>query len=491
MRSICSAAGRRSGCRCWTPSASSCGAAKASASWAGTDRGKSTLLKIVSGIYQADAGRVDVRAAVTPILELGVGWNPDLDAIDNIELLGTVMGLTLRELRARDRVRSSSSPSSRNLPISSCGTTRAAWRRGWPTRWRSARCGTSSSSTRSSPSAMRDSRSAARPATGSCTRPDTRCCSSATSRARLPPFCDRALLLDGGRIVLDGPAQAVADRYLSTLLDRRTAAGGRDRSRYDDSAHLGPDAVLQSRRVHRRGDRERPRPDVPGLRDRRRRRRVDRSRDGGEAVVADRSSDSGCCGPRIRVCRRRATMPRGMRPARCSARSMRTTGWHRPGSRKRSACSTSSQRSRSCRTGSRRSATSGGRGRLNDAICRRCSPATPSTARRSSAARRSKRSAGTTSRCARAARTGTSGSGSSRADSPGAIVPEVLFYYRRRADSMSRVMLDESAYRRPLDVLVDEARAVVPRAHDRRHRGEGTRGPAPRPRESRPWSTIV
>ncbi len=36
----------------------------------------------------------------------------------------------------------------------------------------------------------------------------------------------------------------------------------------------------------------------------------------------------------------------------------------------------------------------------------------------------------------------------------GAIVPEVLFYYRRRADSMSRLMLDESAYRRPLDVLV-------------------------------------
>src|SRR5437870_2112693 len=62
--------------------------------------GKSTLLKILAGIYQADSGVVDVRAAVTPILELGVGWNPDLNAIDNIELLGTVMGLSLRELRA-------------------------------------------------------------------------------------------------------------------------------------------------------------------------------------------------------------------------------------------------------------------------------------------------------------------------------------------------------------------------------------------------------
>lgn len=67
--------------------------------------GKSTLLKILSGIYAPDRGSVTVRAAVTPILELGVGWNPDLDAIDNIELLGTVMGLTLRELRAaRDEI---------------------------------------------------------------------------------------------------------------------------------------------------------------------------------------------------------------------------------------------------------------------------------------------------------------------------------------------------------------------------------------------------
>lgn len=61
--------------------------------------GKSTLLKIISGIYPPDGGRVVRRAPVTPILELGVGWNPDLDAIDNIYLLGCVMGLSLGELR--------------------------------------------------------------------------------------------------------------------------------------------------------------------------------------------------------------------------------------------------------------------------------------------------------------------------------------------------------------------------------------------------------
>jgi ABC-type polysaccharide/polyol phosphate transport system ATPase subunit len=62
--------------------------------------GKSTLMKIVSGIYTADSGHVSARAPITPILELGIGWNPDLDAIDNIDLLGTIMGLSLQELRS-------------------------------------------------------------------------------------------------------------------------------------------------------------------------------------------------------------------------------------------------------------------------------------------------------------------------------------------------------------------------------------------------------
>jgi ABC-type polysaccharide/polyol phosphate transport system ATPase subunit len=59
--------------------------------------GKSTLLKVLCGIYLPDRGRVVVGAPLTPILELGVGWNPNLDAIDNIMLLGTVMGMTLAE----------------------------------------------------------------------------------------------------------------------------------------------------------------------------------------------------------------------------------------------------------------------------------------------------------------------------------------------------------------------------------------------------------
>jgi ABC-type polysaccharide/polyol phosphate transport system ATPase subunit len=61
--------------------------------------GKSTLLKILCGIYRADSGSLQVSAPITPILELGLGWNPELDGIDNVLLIGTAMGLRLREAR--------------------------------------------------------------------------------------------------------------------------------------------------------------------------------------------------------------------------------------------------------------------------------------------------------------------------------------------------------------------------------------------------------
>jgi ABC-type polysaccharide/polyol phosphate transport system ATPase subunit len=61
--------------------------------------GKSTLLKIMCGVFLPDQGRVTTRAAITPILELGVGWNPELDAVDNVLLIGSVMGLSLQQIR--------------------------------------------------------------------------------------------------------------------------------------------------------------------------------------------------------------------------------------------------------------------------------------------------------------------------------------------------------------------------------------------------------
>ena len=63
--------------------------------------GKSTLLKIVSGIYVADEGEVKVNGSLVPFLELGVGFNPDLTARENVYLNGTILGLTQKEIDAQ------------------------------------------------------------------------------------------------------------------------------------------------------------------------------------------------------------------------------------------------------------------------------------------------------------------------------------------------------------------------------------------------------
>jgi ABC-2 type transport system ATP-binding protein len=62
--------------------------------------GKSTLRKVLCGVFQPDAGSVALRAPVMPILQLGIGWNVELDAVDNILVLATVMGIPLREAKA-------------------------------------------------------------------------------------------------------------------------------------------------------------------------------------------------------------------------------------------------------------------------------------------------------------------------------------------------------------------------------------------------------
>jgi ABC-type polysaccharide/polyol phosphate transport system ATPase subunit len=63
--------------------------------------GKSTLLKCMAGIYRADAGRIYVNGRVSTFIELGVGFNPDLAAYDNVILNATMLGLSTREARRR------------------------------------------------------------------------------------------------------------------------------------------------------------------------------------------------------------------------------------------------------------------------------------------------------------------------------------------------------------------------------------------------------
>jgi ABC-type polysaccharide/polyol phosphate transport system ATPase subunit len=63
--------------------------------------GKSTLLRILAGIYVPDAGRVRVNGLLSPFIELGVGFDPDLTARDNIRINTTLAGLTKRQLDAK------------------------------------------------------------------------------------------------------------------------------------------------------------------------------------------------------------------------------------------------------------------------------------------------------------------------------------------------------------------------------------------------------
>jgi ABC-type polysaccharide/polyol phosphate transport system ATPase subunit len=60
--------------------------------------GKSTLLRILAGIYMPDSGRVRVNGLLSPFIELGVGFNLELNARDNIRINATLSGLTSREL---------------------------------------------------------------------------------------------------------------------------------------------------------------------------------------------------------------------------------------------------------------------------------------------------------------------------------------------------------------------------------------------------------
>lgn len=67
--------------------------------------GKSTLLKCMAGIYRLDSGRIFIDGRLSTFIELGVGFNPDLAAKDNVTINGVMMGLTPSEAADRfDRV---------------------------------------------------------------------------------------------------------------------------------------------------------------------------------------------------------------------------------------------------------------------------------------------------------------------------------------------------------------------------------------------------
>jgi ABC-2 type transport system ATP-binding protein/lipopolysaccharide transport system ATP-binding protein len=63
--------------------------------------GKSTLLKVISRVLIPTEGRVRIRGVVSPLLELGAGFHPELTGRENIFLNGTLLGHSRREIASR------------------------------------------------------------------------------------------------------------------------------------------------------------------------------------------------------------------------------------------------------------------------------------------------------------------------------------------------------------------------------------------------------
>ena len=61
--------------------------------------GKSTLLSLVAGLAKPDTGRVQVAGRIAPLLELGSGFHPDLTGAENIKVNASLIGLSRRRTR--------------------------------------------------------------------------------------------------------------------------------------------------------------------------------------------------------------------------------------------------------------------------------------------------------------------------------------------------------------------------------------------------------
>jgi ABC-type polysaccharide/polyol phosphate transport system ATPase subunit len=63
--------------------------------------GKSSLLKVIAGIYPATSGQLDLHGKITPLIEMGAGFNPELTGRENIYLNAAILGFSRAEAEKR------------------------------------------------------------------------------------------------------------------------------------------------------------------------------------------------------------------------------------------------------------------------------------------------------------------------------------------------------------------------------------------------------
>ena len=64
--------------------------------------GKTTILRLLSGIYRPDTGTIKTNGTVIPFLGLGLGFNPELTARDNIIIYGRLLGFSKKEIEEKE-----------------------------------------------------------------------------------------------------------------------------------------------------------------------------------------------------------------------------------------------------------------------------------------------------------------------------------------------------------------------------------------------------
>jgi ABC-type polysaccharide/polyol phosphate transport system ATPase subunit len=65
--------------------------------------GKSTLLKTISGIYRPHQGKISINGRITPLMELGAGFDPEQTGRKNIYLNGALLGFSPAEMQEKER----------------------------------------------------------------------------------------------------------------------------------------------------------------------------------------------------------------------------------------------------------------------------------------------------------------------------------------------------------------------------------------------------